>query len=429
MSVHPVYYLINYIMLVANIALTIFCFGVRRKPNVPIMIAFGGVLVFNLVVYFHPITAKIFEDLPVSIIWFIFLLYFNKGRLFPKLFIYSGALFVTVFLYVLSSFITEYFFPYESRGYMIMLPVLAITLFIVYVWLAWRFGKQICDKLFTFSRTSEWVIYMIVPVASLVMIGYLYETQGVIWHPISVQDNLYFLLLPVFMLACFAFIITAIINTHEKSKQRFDAEYAQSIISSGRDHYQKMENMQEKLRILRHDYKYHLNATRKLLRSGDTAEAVRYLNDVEEQLSLHELPNYCSNTVINALVASYAERCESMEIKFSVNLSALETLKVPNYEMCIIIGNLLENAISACEKLSDGRKIELAVQNTNAQCMLMVKNSFDGNIQHENGEPVSMKHGGGLGLKSVKAVATRYGGDLFMEWDKHTFTAYVTIRL
>lgn len=212
-------------------------------------------------------------------------------------------------------------------------------------------------------------------------------------------------------------------------KERYEAKFAQGIVATGREHYQKMDEMYARLRILRHDYKYHLNAIRKMLQARDMEGADEYLTGIEQKLSGYELQNFCSNHVINALVADYAERCRELDIQLDVRLHMPMSLTIPDYDLCIILGNLLENALNACEKLSQGCTIKLETQNTRNQLLFMVKNSFDGNIRHKDGIPFSKKANGGFGLRSVKEVIDGYGGDILFEWDRDYFTAYVALKL
>ena len=166
-----------------------------------------------------------------------------------------------------------------------------------------------------------------------------------------------------------------------------------------------MDKMHDKLLILRHDYKYHLSATREMLLSGDIEGAGKYLTDVENELPGIEIKKYCSNKVIDALLNSYAERCAKQDIKLDIDILILDELKVPNYELCIIIGNLMENAVEACGKISHGRMIKLAARSTNMEFTFMMKNSFDGVAQQTDGKPVSTKANGGMGPRSVAEVA------------------------
>lgn len=205
-------------------------------------------------------------------------------------------------------------------------------------------------------------------------------------------------------------------------------ERVRVMITSGRDHYQKMDEMYEKLRILRHDYKYHLNAVRNMIKTGASDDVEQYLTVAEDRLSAHEIPQYCSDAVINALIDSYAERCAKLAIRFDVEIAIPESPGVPNYDLCIILGNLLENAVEACERLPQGRTIWVKARNKPTQILIMVQNSFNGAVQESNGSLVSAKTNGGFGLRSVKEVIARHGGDLLTEWEEGLFTVYVTVQ-
>lgn len=429
MNVHPVYFVINYAILFLNILNGVFCFGVKRQRRTFVLLFGVVLLIFNLAVYFHTVTAAIFEYVPVSVLWFIFLYFFNTGNFFAKSFIYFGVFYVTVYLYVMASFLAESFYPYGSSGYFWILAAVTFVLFFVCSILSRRYGKQICDKLFLYARTVEWTVYMFITILLLIVLGYAYYSQGIIWHPTPLRTNPYYLLLPTVMFACFTLIVTAILTTHEKARYKYEADFARGIIATGREHYQKMDEMYGRLRILRHDYKYHLNATRKMIHSGDLEGADNHLTGMEQKLSGYELTSFCTNRVINALVADYAERCKDLMIAFDVHLDIPEALTVPNYDLCIILGNLLENAVAACEKLSHGRTIRLETQSTRNQLLFRVKNSFDGNISHKDGVPFSKKVNGGFGLRSVKEVIAGHGGDILFEWDSQSFTAYVAVKL
>lgn len=348
------------------------------------------------------------------------LLLLLKGQFFQKLFGIIFQMLLAGFQLAAAKAFAKTFAPAGSEQYYMLYLIFTLLLFTVYVILVAKFGRQFMIKLFSSGSRKEWAVYSFGALFSFTIFAVTFETIVSTWLYIMLM----FSALWSFFILCFA-----IINTHEKTRQKYDAEFARSIISSGRGHYQKMDEMYEKLRILRHDYKYHLNAARKMLSYGDAAGADKYLTGIESQLSGFDLHSFCSNSVINALIAGYAERCRALAIRFDVDLDIPEPLQVPIYDMCIILGNLLENAVEACEKTDHDRRIELAAQNTSAQLLLMVKNSFNGTVHHDEGKPISTKTNGGIGLQSVQAVAVRYGGGLFTEWDKDTFVAYVTVQI
>lgn len=348
---------------------------------------------------------------------FIWLL---KGPVFQKTFI----VFLQILISMLLAYITEaamsLLLPQGSDLYHVSVLLVSIAMYTAYVIFMARKGRRFMSRLLAPGRPKEWALYTLGIAFSFVILALIRNA--------AIAPVIYLLLL-LFIAWSFCILCFAIINTHEKSKQKSDAEFARGIVTSGQDHYQKMDGMYEKLRILRHDYKHHLKAVRNMIGSGSFEEANQYLNVVEKGLSEYELQSYCANSVLNALIASFADRCAKLDIRFDVKLDIPEPLSAADYDMCIILGNLLENAVEACEKQQLGRSVELVVRPHGTQLVIVTRNSFNGHITHTDEMPESTKKDGGLGLKSVQAVASRYGGELLTEWNDTTFTAYVYMGL
>lgn len=216
---------------------------------------------------------------------------------------------------------------------------------------------------------------------------------------------------------------------HVMNKQRYEAEFARNILSTGRMHYQKMNEMYDSIRMMRHDYKFHLNAALDMLRRGEIEKSSEYLIGLQAEFSEHELLNFCDNPVINSLISDYAERCKKSDIETTFKISIPDDFNIPNYDMCIIFGNLLENAMESCQKLKTNRNIQLKVKLQGEQLAIMVRNKFDGSVSMNGEERLSTKKGGGIGLRSVQAVVVRHGGKLITEHDEDWFKAFVLLRI
>lgn len=343
-----------------------------------------------------------------------------KGLFFQKVFVVISQLLISVAQSYLVMVIVEICIPKGSDKYYLVLLAGLLVTYSAYVVLMLKFGWNFMKKLFAFGKEQEWALYSAGALFSYAALMFLYDA------PIS--KALYIFLL-LFILWSFAAMCYAIINTHEKSRQRYEAELARSIVSSGREHYQKMDEMYAKLRIQKHDYKYHLTAINEMLAAGNKDDINRYMTEVQAQFSENDMHMFCSNSVINALLTGYAERFSKIGIEFIVDIKLPEQLPVPNYEMCIVLGNLLENAVEACQKLVRNKKIQLLLKPVGGEFALRVRNNFDGKVLEDEGRLKSIKKDGGLGLKSVEAVAVRYGGELITDWTDDTFTAYVTVML
>jgi len=232
-------------------------------------------------------------------------------------------------------------------------------------------------------------------------------------------------------LALFAFCVRWFYNNADNAIniRKAEAEFARNLVSAERMHYQKMNEMHQTLSILRHDFKYHLRVIDELLKAGDMEKVGLYLAEVRKQMPDGELHYYCTDSVINALLANYARNCEKSNIKYDAKIAFPKTLSMPRYDMCILLGNLLENALEACKKLQSGAEIELVVKTDEPHLAIMVKNSFDGVVNEKNGELTSTKKDGGFGLRSVKTIAERYNGHITIERTENVFTIYVMVNL
>ncbi len=429
-----VLYFLNILALLINLATIFLCLPRRRSilffittVAAATIVATAGFSAFGIGIEIPFIRGIIY--LPV-------ILYIFEGYFFKKIFIFFAQLFIgRVLLTWLSLDIPRFILNGEPP----VLPVIIIAVLssALYMFLVLRYGKKLLDRLYEGGTNKEWALYSISAAfsfaAELVTEYYFLNDPGIR------------VIVVAFLIWNFIMLCFAIINTHEKAREKYNAEFARDIISTGRDHYQQVDEMYDKLRILHHDYKYHLGVVRESLRSGDAEEADKYLTGVEEALTKYELPHYCKNSVLNALLANYAERCARTGIVYDVHISLPAPLNIPNYELCIILGNLLENAAEACEKLSAedstvanagvnaARKITVKIKPVAAQLVVMVKNSYGGGLpqsmSQNGGELVSAKTSGGLGLRSVRAVAAKYGGELINEWNDTEFAAYVTVRL
>ena len=197
-----------------------------------------------------------------------------------------------------------------------------------------------------------------------------------------------------------------------------------------------MNEQFEKLRIMRHDFKYHQNVLLDFIQKGETDKAIEYLKGQQAEALKHELMHFCNNQVINALLIWYAGQYEKSQIDYTFKAALSEKLPVSDYDLCIVIGNLLENALEASLKLADNRKVDLHILLHNDQLALKIGNNFKvlpGSRKTATGEAVnvltSQLDGRGLGLRSVQIVTDRYKGKMFIKQLDSVFTVKILINL
>jgi len=415
--------IVPFFSVVTSVFVLMFCLTRKKSlffviTSFAIITAASGIINITLILngYFDlNDKIKIFQSffyLPLIILLF-------KEMLFQRLFAFFMLMTIISFLRLLGITLAGLFIPYGENLNYLMLIIITFILYFIYIILVLKFGRKLFKKVFAYGHAKEWILYLLSAAASWLILEYL---------PPLFQSNLIMALVVMFFIMwSFIILIFAIINTHERMKQKYEANFARDIISTGRDHYHKMNEQYDALRIMKHDYKFHLNTALDMLQSGDLEKGKDYLNGLHKQFEDKELPNFCGNVVINSLVSDYAGKCEELNIEFNVTISIPPEFTVPNYEMCIVLGNLLENALEACRKLENNRQIKLVLKPKGEQLILMVRNTFNGEIVLDGDKIVSTKKddNSGIGLESVMAVVDRFGEMFRINYDNEFFSVFV----
>ena len=413
--------IITILILLANLNVMFLCLPPKKSLRyiifAYIILTIAIIIVDFTIDHLGIINIHAFRIIYSVLFYFPFIVLFFRESFFQKLFAFFLSLASTTTVLSLIRIPASLFFPNTSFEFWLTMLVMSVVLYAVHIVIARKFGRRLFDRLFAYGNTKEWGLYSL----SMGICFLIVEVN----YPF-IDRYLTMSLVPLVVVWWNIVILCyAIISTHEKTKQKYEADFARDIITSGRDHYQKMNEQYDALRILKHDYKFHLSTALDMLRRGEIDKSDEYLRGLELQLSERELPAFCDNPVINSLIADYARQCKELKITMDASISIPSGFPVLNYEMCIVLGNLLENALEAVKKLKTGRKIELAIKTQGKQLALMVRNTFDGLITTDGEQLISTKKDGGIGLQSVKAVTNRYCESFFTEYDAAQFTAFV----
>jgi signal transduction histidine kinase len=358
-----------------------------------------------------------------GLIYLPFVICLFRGLFFQKVFAFFAPLTLTATMVLPAEMMARLFMRFGEFWYwlaMLLIPAAVLTLYILVIR---RFGRGIISKLFSYGNEKDWLLYALSAVICYTVVASIY--------PMLAEYTVTVLLLIFFVFWCLIILCFAIITTQERAKQKYEADFAREIISSGRDYYDKLTDMTEKLHILRHDYKHHLASMQKMVKSGYGKEMQDYLEILNRYDDGKDIGDYCTSRMINALLDSFSERCKKTQIDFNVKIILPPAELVNDYELCIIIGNLLENAITACQRTSDNEKryIDISMRPREFQYGIKVENSYDGVLSHEGKTLFSTKQDGGWGIKSIESIARQHNGEYVPVWDEKKFSAVVVLKL
>ncbi|MCI8328249.1 MAG: GHKL domain-containing protein [Oscillibacter sp.] len=193
-----------------------------------------------------------------------------------------------------------------------------------------------------------------------------------------------------------------------------------------RQDYAVLRQKLELGRIFRHDLRHHLTVLEGLLQQGDCGGARRYIGSLSGGLEELDMPTGCANPAVNAVLSAYLSQAASAGCSLDTRVRTPEALPYEETDLCVLLGNALENAIHACQELpEDQRSIRLELElSENQRLMFLVENPCPEPVAFgPDGLPAvtEPKEGHGLGLQSVRAVAEKYGGLFRCQWEEERF--------
>ena len=190
------------------------------------------------------------------------------------------------------------------------------------------------------------------------------------------------------------------------------AAYQQSLVAT---HYAEVENMHKQMRGWRHDYHTHIQALKALAAEENVPGITDYLNGLETDLTRLDAVIKTGNPMADAILGSKISLARSKDIAVMADANIPALLTTGAVDLCIIIGNLMDNAIDACLTLpKEARLIRIYMEMKNTQLYISITNTAPAGRRRKTGRRhASTKgEGHGFGLARIDHIVDRYSGYL-----------------
>ncbi len=237
--------------------------------------------------------------------------------------------------------------------------------------------------------------------------------------------------LEILMLVIFTALCLMTAKSLYEQEQSHQDQMIQQQARAFKDQAATFRESEKQIAIFRHDMRHRIGLIRELLEEEKIDEAFHLLDDTDERLEKSKCIRFCENMYVNAALAMCARKAEEKGIKIDVKTDIPENIDLDAYNLSVVISNLVENGINACEKMSMGNRkfITVIARDTGASLIVNVKNSFEGKVSFDDkGLPVSRKEGHGIGTKSVIAFIESYDGIIDYSSDENIFSVKMLVN-
>lgn len=373
---------------------------------------------YNLDVMFSYRVVQIFVVLTLVI--FLVDDYIEKS-----LFVYGLLLPISVVILVWASHINNYITIRQSATYLdtAVLRIIISAICFPFMYILWK--KYIVPVVKTDNR-RQWRQAWIIPIIfSIVSLAYCENNFEITYMRFNQVIARFTLSIGVVIVSVMQF---SNMNTEEKFVRAEEkAKRSKMLIDMKSEQYNMITEKIEKTRKSRHDIHHHINVVYQLAKENKIEQLIEYLEEYNKIYSTKEPMVYCNNSTVDAILNHYILLAKDNGIEVQLNVALPEELKIRDTDLCIVIGNLLENAIEASEK-EENKRIKLRINRSNEYICMLVSNLYNGEIKKGHSGYYSRKRefkDTGIGLSSVSAVVEKYDGRMEVDHTNGEFNVFI----
>jgi len=261
------------------------------------------------------------------------------------------------------------------------------------------------------------------------LIIFNYGLQGLNQHLV---DNSVIILISFLLLLSSISLLIIIYKILKNNKLQLEHELIRKKVNLEYSYYMKIENNQEKVKQLYHDMKNHMICISNL---NNPNELEKYIENINIELRGMDNSFNTGNRIIDIIMSEKKAICIEKDVKFESFLDFSKLDFIDMTDMCIIFSNALDNAIQACDRISDLsilKYISVKVTYVNSFCIINIENSKVNDIVKKNNVVVTDKKDKfmhGIGITNIKNTVKKYDGEISINSNDNKFTLTMMIPI
>lgn len=271
---------------------------------------------------------------------------------------------------------------------------------------------------------KQLAVLSILPITTIFMIVIMYH---VMFFITSAELKILFVFSSVLMILSNIITFYVINRQNRLSKAEYELKLLSENIYEQTKHYKELQLSHEEIRQMRHNMRNMCIAIIAEIKAGNTNKAIEQLNS---NINIIDDTNRVIDTghpSIDTIIESKLNMCNESNISMRISYQYEEKININEIEISVIIGNILDNAIEACQRVSGkDKKIWGVIKVDDTHIIINIKNTAE-----EFNDFKTLKHNiknHGHGLKSIKHIANKYNGYTKFSFDEKIFSSYIVLE-
>lgn len=320
------------------------------------------------------------------------------------------------------------------RGYASTLyTVAALIIVLIYIPFFHVLFFRLFKKVLVFGDNfSFWKFIWIIP--TLTYLIFYIKIINDYWRNrgyVKTWDIVFIILWSVTTYAFFAVTLQMLVLAHKGTVTDEQVKFIKTQLRMQEEQYKRLLENNDSVARIRHDWRHHLLSINGFVESKDMDSLSKYLEKLFPEYVNYEDVSVCTNHVVDIILGHYGVTAKTNGIHMNIKAEIPQKINVQDTDLCIVFGNLVENAVEACTHQKTGEKfIDIVTSTRGSQLVVMIRNTYEENIRVENDVYYSTKHEGeGIGLFSVHKVVEKYGGLMNVEYDERFFKVNLLLNM
>lgn len=195
--------------------------------------------------------------------------------------------------------------------------------------------------------------------------------------------------------------------------------------------YQSISHLQEKTQQYRHDMRHHITLLQSLAMDNNLEQIRQYLNTIGQEVAELTPVRLCSNDVVNLLLSYYTGLAQEKNVRLSLNVNLPAKISCSDTELCSVLSNGLENAITAASQVASAphRYVDVHIGIRSKNLLIQIENTYTGEITWFDGLPCSQNQEHGIGTRSIHTIVCSHGGETLFHTDSGVFQLRILLPM
>ena len=190
----------------------------------------------------------------------------------------------------------------------------------------------------------------------------------------------------------------------------------------------------EELRQYRHDMKNRMVVMQQMIKENQYDKVLEYTGEIADKLSQTLTYSNTGNVALDSVINYKLTRAAKSNILVESNVVIPEDISLDEDDMIVILGNLLDNAIEAVNRIeTDVKKyIYMDIDFEMGSLWICIKNSYDNKLYVQENRFVTWKKDKtmhGIGLQSTESIVQKYNGLMEFSMEENLFVVDILLYL